>query len=45
MDQLAQRWSTDPERLDEMKATTIARGLAFQSMEAQAVKRTGGPGG
>jgi hypothetical protein len=36
MDLLAQRWHIDPERLDELDATTIIRGLTFMELEGQA---------
>lgn len=38
-DQLAQRWHIDPERLEELSAETIERGLIFMSMETGGAKR------
>lgn len=33
-DALAQRWSIDPDRLAELEAETILRGLEFMRLEA-----------
>jgi len=36
-DQLCQRWSIDPERLADLDAETILRGLEFMRIEASVV--------
>ena len=41
LDLLAQRWHIDPERLEELSAETIERGLAFMTLEAVKVTRDG----
>lgn len=42
-DQLAQRWHIDPERLEELDAETILRGLALMRMEASVKVTDDGP--
>lgn len=39
LDLLAQRWHIDPERLDDLDATTVMRGLMFMELEAQATPK------
>lgn len=34
LDQLAQRWHIDPERLEELSDVTIMRGLALMRLES-----------
>lgn len=41
LDQLAQRWSTDPERLDEIDAETVLRGLSLMKLEASVTSGKG----
>jgi hypothetical protein len=42
LDQLAQRWHIDPERLEELEDVTILRGLSFMGLESSVkVKRDG----
>lgn len=44
LDQLAQRWHVDPERLERMRPDTILRGLALMRLESSVVvKKHAGP--
>lgn len=38
LDMLAQRWHIDPERLEELEAETIVRGLEFMRLESSVRK-------
>ncbi len=37
LDKLAQRWHVDPDRLEELDAVTILRGLEFMRMESSVI--------
>lgn len=41
MDQLAQRYHIDPERLERLGTDTISRGLQFMDLEGQATAKKG----